>query len=281
MSVALHWAALACYLTGTGIYLAFVLSQRRALHRVGATVLGAGFLLHTLALGTAWAERGVLPAATLRQSLDLLAWALMGVSLAVNLRVRVMILGAVTAPLCALLMLAAAVLPPAAAPPSPLVRSLWVAVHVIAIMLGYALLALNFLGGVLYLVQDRQIRGKKLGAAFRRLPPLNRLEALSHQALVAGFVLMTLGLVIGAAYAQATLGSYWRWDPKEVWALVTWLLYAALIHTRLVQGWRGRRGAWLGAVAFAVLVFTYLGVGLLVPGYHAFGTIDQIRGPLP
>jgi cytochrome c-type biogenesis protein CcsB len=223
----------------------------------------------------------VLPAATLRQSLDLLAWALMGVSLAVNLRVRVMILGAVTAPLCALLMLAAAVLPPAAAPPSPLVRSLWVAVHVIAIMLGYALLALNFLGGVLYLVQDRQIRGKKLGAAFRRLPPLNRLEALSHQALVAGFVLMTLGLVIGAAYAQATLGSYWRWDPKEVWALVTWLLYAALIHTRLVQGWRGRRGAWLGAVAFAVLVFTYLGVGLLVPGYHAFGTIDQIRGPLP
>ena len=92
---------------------------------------------------------------------------------------------------------------------------------------------------------------------------------------------MTIGLITGAVYAQLTLGSFWRWDPKEVWALITWLLYAALLHTRLVQGWRGRRGAWLALAAFAVLVFTFLGAGLLFPSYHSFSSLAGFGGATP
>ncbi len=281
MSSALHWATLAAYLVATGLYLAFVIWQRRGLHAVGRVVLWAGFTLHSLALGSVWLESGALPAATLRQSLDLFSWGLMGAALVINLRRKVMILGALTAPICALLLLAASVLPMPAVPPSKLLTSLWVAVHVITVLAAYGLLALTFLGGVLYLAQDRLIRAKRLGAAFKRLPPLSRLDALNHSALVAGFTLLTVGLITGAIYAQMKLGAYWRWDPKEVWALITWLLYAALIHTRLVQGWRGRRGAWLSAVAFGVLLFTFVGVGILFPGYHAFDTLPRLEGTLP
>jgi cytochrome c-type biogenesis protein CcsB len=281
MSSALHWATLAAYIAGTLFYLAFVIWQRRSLHLVGRVVLWAGFALHTLALGSVWVESGVLPATTLRQSLDVFSWGLMGATLLVNIKLNIMVLGALSAPICALLLLAASVLPVPSAPPSKLMTGVWLSVHVISVLAAYGLLALTFLSGVLYLLQDRLIRAKNLGAVFKRLPPLSRLDSLNHNALVAGFTLLTIGLITGAVYAQMKLGSYWRWDPKEIWALITWLLYAALIHTRLVQGWRGRRGAWLGAVAFGVLLFTFLGVGLLFPGYHAFDTLPKLEGNLP
>ena len=280
MGTSLHWAALAFYLAGTAVFLAFVLLQRRGLSTMGRAVLWAGFGLHTLALCAAWIEQGSMPAHSLRQSLDVLSWALMGAGLLVNLRLKVMILGAFTAPLCSLMLLAASVLPAPQGPPPALLASLWVVVHVGLAFTGYGLLGLNFIGGVLYLVQDAQIRGKNPGALFKRLPPLKRLDSLSHKTLMAGFCLLTLGLVIGAAYAQRTLGSYWRWDPKEVWSLITWLLYAGLLHTRLVQGWRGRRGAWLSVLAFGVLFFTFLGAGLLFPGYHSFSSLADTGGRL-
>jgi cytochrome c-type biogenesis protein CcsB len=281
VSTALHWGALAAYLVATVLYLGFVITQRRPLHRGGRAVLWAGFGLHTAALAAAWIASGAPPATTLRQSLDVFSWGLAGAALVVNLRKQVMILGAVVAPAAALLLLAAAVLPPAGQPTSPLLSSVWVAVHVFCLLASYGLLALTFVSSVLYLVQARQIRAKRLGAAFKRLPPLTRLDSLSHSALVGGFTLLTLGLIAGAVYAQLKLGSYWRWDPKEVWALVTWLLYAALLHARLVQGWRGRRGAWLGVAAFGALMFTFLGAGLWLPGYHAFESLPRLEGPLP
>jgi cytochrome c-type biogenesis protein CcsB len=281
LSLALHWLALGAYLLGAGLSLAFVAWQRRPLYALGLAALWAGAGLHSLAIVWTWALSGALPASTLRQSLDLFSWGLMLAGLLVNARLKIMILGALTGPLCALLMLAAAVLPAPESPPSKLLTSLWVAVHVISLLLGYGLLALTFLGGLLYLLQDRLIRAKNLGAAFKRLPSLSRLDQLNHKALVGGFTLLTVGLVTGAIYAQMTLGSYWRWDPKEVWALITWLLYAALLHTRLVGGWGGRRAAWLAVASFAALLFTFMGVGLLFPGYHSFQSLSTLAGPLP
>jgi cytochrome c-type biogenesis protein CcsB len=281
MSTTLHWLTLAAYLLGTGVYLGFVIWQRRSLHAMGRAILWVGLGLHTAALAAAWLETGVLPAMSLRQSLDLFSWAIMGATLVVNLRLDIMILGALSAPLCALLLMAAAVLPLPAAPPSALLKSAWNVIHVLCLLAGYGLLALTCLGGGLYLVQDSLIRKKQLGPLFKRLPSLSRLDSLDQQALVAGFSLLTVGLITGAVYAQITLGSYWRWHPKEVWSLITWLCYAALIHTRLVQGWRGRRGAWLGVAAFLALMFTFVGAGLLYGGYHSFQALPTLSGPLP
>lgn len=273
MSNALHLGALAAYLVATFIFLAFVLGQRRKLFVAGRAVLWAGFALHSAALIVSWAQLGHLPATSLRQSLDVFSWALVGATLIVNLRLKVMILGALTAPLACLLMLAAAVLPVSTAPVPQALKSAWIVAHVLTLLFGYGLLALTFLGGVLYLVQDRHIRQKRLGPLFRRLPSLTKLDALNYNALVAGFTLLTVGLITGAVYAQITRGAYWSWDPKEVWSLITWLFYAALLHARLVSDWGGRRGAQLAALAFAVLVFTFIVVGIYFPGYHSFGAL--------
>jgi cytochrome c-type biogenesis protein CcsB len=273
--------ALVAYLLGAGLSLAFVAWQRRMLYTAGLSALWTGVGMHSLAIVGAWTLSGALPAATLRQSLDLFSWGLMVAGLMVNLRLKIMILGALTGPLCSLLMLAAAVLPVPASPPSKLLTSLWVATHVIILLPGYGLLALTFLGGALYLLQDQLIRSKNLGAAFKRLPSLTRLDQFNHHALMGGFTLLTVGLITGAVYAQIALGSYWRWDPKEVWALITWLLYATLLHTRLLGGWGGRRAAWLAVVSFAALLFTFVGVGLLFPGYHSFQSLSTLAGPLP
>jgi cytochrome c-type biogenesis protein CcsB len=277
----LHWAALACYLAATGIFLGFVFSQGRRLHQLGRLALWLGFGLHTLALVWAWLGMGALPAYSLRSSLDLFSWALVGATVFIGLRIEVKILGAFAAPLAALLMLAAAVLPQSQTGPPAIFKNLWLILHVFTTLGGYGLLALTFLSSLLYLLQDNLIRAKRLGAVFKRLPSLDRLDHLSHTTLITGFALMTLGMLTGAIYAQILLGSYWRWDPKEVWSLITWLLYAALLHTRLVSGWRGRRGAWLSLVAFCALLFTYLGASQLMPGYHRFESFPTLGGPQP
>ena len=281
MSTAFHWATFALYVAGAFVYLGFLFRQRRGLHTMGQAMLWAGFGLHTIALAAAWIETGALPAMSLRQSLDVFSWALMGGMLLVNLRVKVLMLGAVAAPVCALLLLAASVLPQPTAQPGAALKSLWVVAHVITVLFGYGFLALTFIGGLLYLIQDKLIRGKNLGPVFQRLPSLSRLDALNGKSLMAGFTLLTVGLILGAAYAQITLGSYWRWDPKEVWSLITWLMYAALLHSRLVKGWGGRRGAWLAVAAFVALMFTFLGAGLLMPGYHNLSTIPTFTGTQP
>ncbi len=278
MSTTLHWAALALYLCAALIYLGFVLWQRPKLHLAGRMVLWAGFSLHTLALGFAWHDLGVFPAVSLRQSFDLFSWAVMGASLMINLRLGIMVLGALSAPLASLLLLISSVLPASPTPPSPLLNSLWVSFHVVTAFLGYGLLALNCCGSLLYLVQERQIRKKSLGPVFSRLPSLSRIEELSQNAMFIGFCFMTVGMMSGAVYAQIALGSYWHWDPKEVWGLITWLLYAALIHTRVIQGWRGRRGARFSLAAFGLLMFSFLIVGLFFSGYHSFDSLIGIQG---
>jgi ABC-type transport system involved in cytochrome c biogenesis permease subunit len=83
-----------------------------------------------------------------------------------------------------------------------------------------------------------------------------------------------LGMLSGSIFAQYTLGSFWRWDPKEVWSLITWLLYAALLHGRLVSGWRGRRSAMISIIGFLILIFSFLGVNYLVKGYHSFSAFE-------
>lgn len=281
MSSGLHWGALGFYLAATAVYLVFVIGQKRSMHRMGQALLWVGWVLHSAALVSLWVQSGSFPATTLRASADLFSWALVGAALVINIRLQIMVLGALAAPLGIVLMLAASVLPAPTGPPPPVLKSLWLIAHVSTIMIGFGLLAVTFLGAVLYLLLDWRIRAKKLGPLFKRLPSLTLVDTLNHRALLAGFTLMTIGMVTGAAYAQVVFGRYWSWDPKEVWSGVTWLLYAALVHTRLVAGWRGRRGAWLAVIAFFVLMFTFIGAGLLMPGYHDLNALTGAAGGRP
>ena len=278
MTNALHWATFAVYLSGTMCYLAYVLWQKKGLARMGSSLLWLGLGIHTGALLIAWLELGAFPALSLRQSLDVLSWAVMAAALLVNIKLEVRIMGAMVGPICTLLLLAATWMPGPGAAPGPALKSFWVPIHVVGLMGGYGLLALNFLAGLLYLAQERAIRAKKLGGLFQRLPSLGRLDSFGQWTMASGFSLITIGLIAGAVYAHQVMGSFLRGTPKEVFALVTWLAYAALVHTRFVQGWRGRRGAVLSVAAFALVLFTFLGAGLLFKDYHSFSELIHFTG---
>ena len=109
-------------------------------------------------------------------------------------------------------------------------------------------------------------------AVFKLLPELNIVDELTHQLIMFGFLLLTVGIITGAVWANSAWGRYWGWDPKETWSFITWLIYAALLHFRMMRGWRGKRIAVLSIIGFAAVLFTYFGVNLL-PGLHSYGAM--------
>lgn len=156
-------------------------------------------------------------------------------------------------------------------------KSVWLTVHVTTIFLGNGLFTITFAAAIMYLIQERQIKQKRFGSFYSRLPSLATLDSINHYALICGFPFLTLGMITGSIYAQVVLGTYWQWDPKEVWSLVTWLFYAALLHERLTVGWRGRRAAIMSIVCFGILLFTFVGATLWIKGYHSFTTLSAGR----
>ena len=149
-------------------------------------------------------------------------------------------------------------------PLMPALKSNWLLIHVVTAFLGYAGFALAFGAAILYLVQDRRPRAS--------LPPLAQLDRLIYRATVLGFLLLTLGILTGAVWAETAWGRYWSWDPKETWSLITWLIYATLLHARFLKGWHGRRIAWLAVLGFMAMLFTYFGVSFLLTGLHSYLT---------
>ena len=271
MNVALL-ATIALYLASTAGYLAFLFLQRRALQRAARGALAAGFVGHTLVMIGAGLRAGHLPVNDLHGTLIVAGWAVVGAFWVLHLRYRLDVLGVFAAPLALLIMIAAVHLPSAPAADKALFNNFWLVSHIATIFLGEAALALAGGIGILFLLQEHGIKTKSRGFFYRRLPSLELLDAAGYGGIATGFVLLTVGLVTGFAYAYAVWGRFWRADPKEIWSLITWLLYAALLHQRLTVGWRGRKSAVMAIVGFAALLFTFLGVNFLLKGHHGVFT---------
>mgnify|MGYP001068231957 CR=1 FL=1 len=120
----------------------------------------------------------------------------------------------------------------------------------------------------MYLVRPEGKEGEKEGI----LPPRKVLDELSYKAVAVGFPLLTLGILTGAAWANYAWGTYWSWDPKETWSLITWFVYAAFLHARFTAGWRGKPLAILSMVGFGAVIFTYWGVNFWLSGLHSYGS---------
>jgi ABC-type transport system involved in cytochrome c biogenesis permease subunit len=138
------------------------------------------------------------------------------------------------------------------------------------VLSGSAALALTCGVGLMYLLQERQLKSKSLGAMYYRLPSLDFLDGLGHRALLVGFPLLTAGLITGALQAQAAWGRVLTWDPTQLLSLVTWVIYGGLLQARLTAGWRGRKAALLSVLGFGAVLVTVLGVSVLVGRPHVF-----------
>ena len=258
-----------CYALSTVAYASYLFRQRDLLQRIGHGLMMVGFGVHSLSLGYAVLQYGALPARNLHETLSIAGWSVVGVYLLFQYRLHLKILGIYAAPLATLIMAVSASRSGLAAPAKPLLASVWLSLHIITIFVGEAALALACGIGLLYLLQERAIKTKQPGFFFKRLPSLELLDNAGYACIIAGFGLHTLGLITGFVYARAVWGSFWSWDPKEVWSGITWLLYAVLMHQRLTVGWRGRRAAAMAIIGFAIVVFTFVGVNFLLQGHHS------------
>ncbi|RUM87536.1 MAG: c-type cytochrome biogenesis protein CcsB [Thermodesulfatator sp.] len=258
------------YVAATAGFIVHLISLRNGVEKIAVYILSAGFCLHTIAIILRWISEGHVPLVSFHDTFSFLAWAITLAFLLFQAGHSVRALGAFVSPVISVMMAAGLMHPRQVLPLPPALKSYWLPVHATICLVSYALLTLAFCIAIMYLVQERQIKRKKLGAIFRRLPSLETLDTMSERCLKIGFPLLTLGIITGSMWAESAWGSYWSWDPKETWSLITWFLYAALLHQRLTVGWRGRKSAYMTIIGYVTLLFTFIGVTYLLPGAHSY-----------
>jgi cytochrome c-type biogenesis protein CcsB len=149
----------------------------------------------------------------------------------------------------------------------PALQSYWMKIHVPANFIGYGAFALAAMIGVAYLLAERFVFFRE------RLPVKDILDDVMYKSISLGFAFFTVATILGALWAAEAWGGYWSWDPKETWALIVWLNYAAWLHMRLTRGWRGVPMAWWSVIGLFVTLFAFLGVNMFLSGLHSYGEL--------
>ncbi|MFV0439422.1 MAG: cytochrome c biogenesis protein CcsA [Desulfopila sp.] len=263
---ALGTTVLACML-----YLVFFVSQNARVRVVARSVLLLSGILQTLYIGSRYALAGYTPMTSEHEAVVFFAWAVTWGYLSFRWRYTVKNFGTFVAWLILALLIAAALVSREILPLTPSLKSWWLPVHAGVSLLAYAFFGLAFCGGLMYLLQERELKRKKFGYFYERLPSLEALDQLNSHCLTTGFVFLTLGIVTGSLWTRQTTGLYWQWHPKEIWSMVNWLVYLLQIHQRFTAGWRGRRAAVMAIAGFMVVIFTLWGVIYPLGGEQSYG----------
>ena len=270
MNATLFYVTFALYMSATVVYLVYLSKPTESLGKFARWLLASGFAIHIVFTIHRYLVAGHTPITNLHESLSFFSMAVVGVFIFIERRFKIIVLGSFVTPVALVLMAVSSLFPSAIAPLNPALKSKWLVFHTVVAFLGYASFAVAFGAAIIYLMQERFLKKKKLGGLFQRLPSLNTLDEINYRCLTFGFPLLTVAIISGAIWAETAWGTYWSWDPKETWSLITWFVYAALLHGRLTTGWRGKKAAILAIVGFFVMLFTFLGVNLLMTGLHSY-----------
>ena len=279
------------------------------------------FAIFTL-LSSRWINFGYFPLSNLYESLMFLAWGITFISIVIQQRTSLPLIGSISSPIALFVSgFASLSLPENMQTPSPLVPALksnWLMMHVTVMLLSYASLIIGSLLGVFFLILyygkkgSVNLQGSSYGnsvtnslqpitnfsstadqdvdyqetvnpamyseymeikADNTKLSLLESIDNLSYRTISFGFPLLTIGIIAGAVWANEAWGSYWSWDPKETWALITWLVFASYLHARITKTWQGEKPAIIASVGFVVVWICYLGVNFLGKGLHTYGQV--------
>jgi cytochrome c-type biogenesis protein CcsB len=251
-------------------YLVFFVSQNKKVRKLARMILIVSGVLQTLYIGSRFILAGHTPITSQHEAVVFFAWATTWAYLSFRWRYTVKNFGTFVSIFIFCLLLISSFSSMEFAPLLPALQSLWLPIHAGVSIIAYGFLSLAFCGGLMYLLQERELKSKKFGYFFSRFPSLDSLDQLNNHCITAGFIFLTLGIVTGSVWARQAWGTYWHWDPKETWSLITWFLYLIQLHQRLTVGWRGKRAAVMAIVGFAAVVFTLWGVTYLLGGVHSY-----------
>jgi len=242
----------------------------KATERLMLICVGFGFINHTISIVYRYAAAGHLPITSPHEAASFFAWCVVLMFFVMEFRYKLGLLGSFIMPVVFFLMLASSLMSRDLKPLSPTLQSYWLGIHTLFAFLANASFALAFVTGIMYLVQEHYLKSKHLGDLFGRLPDIQTLDQVNYRLVAVGFPLLMLAMLSGALWAHNVYGSYWRWDPRETLSLVTLLIYASIVHARVVMGWRGKRAAVFSIIGFVTVIVAFVGIKILQKGYHVF-----------
>ncbi len=269
------------YLFSTFLYVAFFIFGSTGLGKTATIVTATGWSVQTWAMLLRWKESydmgiGHAPLTNMYESVIFFAWTIVILYLLIEWKFKTRIIGSFAIPFAFLAMVYASFAGDINKTISPLVPALqsnWLIAHVVTCFVGYAAFAVSAALGIMYLVKElRTGNAPDNNPIVSRLPDLKIIDEITHKTMVFGFIWLSAGIISGAIWANSAWGTYWSWDPKESWSLITWFFYAITLHAKYTRGWRGTLIAVLAIAGFFSVIFTYYGVNYLLPGLHSYGS---------
>lgn len=264
---AMFYISLALYLISTVLYFVFIINKNEKAGEIGSKVVRIAFVLHTLALIFRSIGANRLPLSNQYEFATSFAWAIALFFIMFEKRLNFRALGTFVVPIIFLIIGYAAMQNKDVRPLMPALQSYWLVIHVIIAIFSYGAFAVSTGISIMYL-----LKGKFTDDDFfkKHIPSYEKLDVLSYRFVALGFLLLTLVIITGAIWAEVAWGRYWNWDPKETWALITWIIYAIYLHLRISRGWKGKSTATFSIVGFICVLFTYIGVNTFLPGLHSY-----------
>ncbi len=255
------------YFASMLLYFAFIAVKKEGVAKVAVGLQIAGLALHTAALICRGIGAGRLPLTNQYEFATSFAWGLCLVSLIFVLKFKFPVLGAFSAPVVFLIIGYAAMQSKEVKNLMPALRSNWLGFHVSTAIIAYGAFGVSFVLGIIFLLREKM---RTHGFLDEHIPKREKLDVIAYRSVSLGLLFLTFTIVTGAIWAERAWGSYWSWDPKETWSLVTWIIYAAYLHLRLRRGWEGRAAAIFAVIGFVCVIFTYIGVNTFLPGIHSY-----------
>lgn len=237
------------------LYAGGLLFANKALPLLAKYLMACGIIGLSLYIGMRWQIAGRPPFSNMFESLVVLGWAIAVVSVFIDIKYRVKNVSALTALMSLLTIGYASLLDKEIAPLLPALKSNWLTIHVLTCFIGYAALTAAFVSSAVLLCRKKED---------------TMLDIISYKMIASGFLFLAIGIISGAVWANSAWGTYWSWDPKETWSLITWFIYAIYLHTRLRRGWKGKKAALVSVIGFLAMFFTYFGVNYLLSGLHSY-----------
>jgi cytochrome c-type biogenesis protein CcsB len=266
------------YLFSSMIYMVILIFRVKKIGLFATVLTIIGLLTHTAGIGMRWLESyqmgiGHAPLSNMYESLVFFAWSIVLLYLVVEFIYKNKVIGAFAVPFAFASMAYASLSPEFSSRINPLVPALqsnWLIAHVFTCFIGYAAFAVACGTGIMYLVKSLD-KSDSSDTILGSLPSLKVIDDITHKIILFGFLWLSAGIISGAVWANSAWGTYWSWDPKETWSLITWFIYASALHARFTRGWGGKRIAWIAILGFLAVVFTYYGVNFLLSGLHSYG----------
>jgi len=288
-------------------WISLSIPKNELIFKISKTFVFLSNILFMITLLSRWIGEGYFPLSNLYESLIFLSWGISSIHLFVEYKTKSRLIGALATPILFFIAgFSSLTLPTDMQKALPLVPSLqsnWLMMHVSMMMISYATLIVGSLLSILYLAfsfisqetqkekikkQNLQIKSKEQNfintnnivlnietkdIEISKLSLLQTIDVWSYRIIGLGFPFLTTGIISGAVWANEAWGAYWSWDPKETWALITWLIFAIYLHSRLLKGWQGQKAAFVGSIGFFVIWICYLGVNFLGKGLHSYGWV--------